>query len=148
MKFAEMTQEVQIARPTPMKDVGYTPGRRKANQIFKMACNNLSEMGRIDAKKLDVDIGLVYSLGPKFPEYRLISPETNEIIIQLMQHLDQRIKKRSTLLDDFSARRKYIRLKRITSKFIRTIRRLIIEYEFVVKQRISIECNWCARSRT
>lgn len=109
MKFAEMTQEVQIARPTPMKsDIGFTPGRRKANQIFKMAVNNLEEMGRADAKKLDVDIGLVYSLGPKFPDYRLVSPETDEIIIQLMQHLDQRIQKRATLLDDFNARRKFV----------------------------------------
>lgn len=107
MKFAEMTQEVQVARPTPMKaDIGYTPGRRKANQIFKMAVHNLEERGRPEARKLDVDIGLVYSLGPKFPEYRLISPETDEIIIQLMQHLDQRIRKRATLLDDFNARGK------------------------------------------
>ena len=108
MKFAEMTQEVQVARPTPMKsDIGYTPGRRKANQIFKMAVHNLEERGRPEARKLDVDIGLVYSLGPKFPEYRLISPETDEIIIQLMQHLDQRIQKRATLLDDFNARGAY-----------------------------------------
>lgn len=64
-------------------------------------------MGRIDAKKLDVDIGLVYSLGPKFPDYRLLSPETDQLIIQLMQHLDQRIQKRSTLLEDYNARRKY-----------------------------------------
>lgn len=108
MKFAEMTQEVQVARPTPMKllDNGYTPGRRKANQIFKMAVHNLEEMGRRDARKLDVDIGLVYSLGPKFPDYRLLSPETDELIVQLMQHLDQRIQKRSTLLEDYNARRK------------------------------------------
>lgn len=100
-----MTQEVQVARPTPMKtDIGYTPGRRKANQMFKMAVHNLEERGRPEAKKLDVDIGLVYSLGPKFPEYRLISPETDEIIVKLMQHLDQRIQKRTTLLEDFNAR--------------------------------------------
>lgn len=114
MKFAEMTQEVQVARPTPMKtENAFTPGRRKANQIFKMAVNNLEEMGRIDAKKLDVDIGLVYSLGPKFPDYRLLSPETDQLIVQLMQHLDQRIQKRSTLLEDYSARRKLRCLDRV-----------------------------------
>lgn len=102
-----MTQEVQIARPTPIKaDNCFTPGRRKANQIFKLAVNNLEEMGRSEAKKLDVDIGLVYSLGPKFPDYRLISPETDELVVQLMQHLDQRIQKRTTLLDDYNIRRK------------------------------------------
>lgn len=34
MKFAEMTQEVQVARPTPIKlDLGFTPGRRQANKV-------------------------------------------------------------------------------------------------------------------
>lgn len=34
MKFAEMTQEVQIAKPAPMKiDLGLTPGRRQANKV-------------------------------------------------------------------------------------------------------------------
>lgn len=108
MKFAEMTQEVQVAKPTPIKvDNGYTPGRRKANQLFKMAVNNLEEAGRTGARKLDVDIGLVYSLGPKFPDYRLNSPESNELIVQLMHHLDQRIQKRSTLLEDYGTRREY-----------------------------------------
>lgn len=32
MKFAEVTQEVQVARPTEIKfDVGLTPGRRRGN---------------------------------------------------------------------------------------------------------------------
>lgn len=108
MKFAEMTQEVQVARPTPMKlDNGFTPGRRKANQLFKMAVHNLEETGRPEARKLDVDIGLVYSLGPQFPDYRLNSPETDELIVKLMQHLDQRIQKRAILLEDYNARREY-----------------------------------------
>ena len=35
MKFAEMSQEVQVAIPTPYKklDLGLTPGRRRANQV-------------------------------------------------------------------------------------------------------------------
>lgn len=103
-----MTQEVQIARPTPIKlDNVYTPGRRKANQLFKMAIHNLEENGKVEAKKLDVDIGLVYSLGPNFPDYSLNSPESDELIAQLMQHLKQRIQKRSTLLEDYGIRRKF-----------------------------------------
>lgn len=106
MKFAEMTQDVQIARPTPMKqDVGLTPGRRKANQLFRIAVNNLEEMGVTEAKRLPVDISMVYSLGPSFPDHRLNSPESDQIIGQLMQHLEQRIAKRKGLLDDFDARR-------------------------------------------
>lgn len=107
MKFAEMTQEVQVARPTPMKlDYGMTPGRRKANQIFKMAVNNMVENGQVEAKKLDVDLGLVYSLGPQFPDFNVNPDEAAELIAQLIQHLDQRIKKRYTLVDDYKNRRK------------------------------------------
>lgn len=103
-----MTQEVQIPRPTPVKvDMGLTPGRRKANQLFRIAVNNLEERGQHEARRLDVDIGLVYSLGPSFPDFRLDSPEADQVIIQLMHHLEQRIQKRKILLDDFDARRTF-----------------------------------------
>lgn len=130
MKFAEMTQEVQVAKPTPIKvDNGYTPGRRKANQLFKMAVHNLEEAGRTGARKLDVDIGLVYSLGPKFPDYRLNSPESNELIVQLMHHLDQRIQKRSTLLEDYGTRREY--------SF----------YRFLESSTLTVPCYVCQQKR-
>nr|XP_036670532.1 kinesin-like protein KIF23 [Drosophila suzukii] len=98
MKFAEMTQEVQIARATPMKqDLGLTPGRRKANKLFKIAVNNLNELGIPEAKDLEVDVGLVYSLGPDFPAYDMDSPETEIKIRELMHYLEQRIEKRKKL---------------------------------------------------
>ena len=35
MKFAEMTQEVQVSRPTTAKlDIGFQPGRRHANKVI------------------------------------------------------------------------------------------------------------------
>uniref|UniRef100_A0A336KG56 Kinesin-like protein n=1 Tax=Culicoides sonorensis TaxID=179676 RepID=A0A336KG56_CULSO len=113
MKFAEMTQEVQIARPTPMKsalDIGLTPGRRKANQIFKAAVNNLDENGKPEARQFEVDLGLVYSLGPSFPNYSLDSPENERVILDLMKFLENRIEKRRILLDDFNARQDKFRL--------------------------------------
>ncbi|KAH8294000.1 hypothetical protein KR054_007236 [Drosophila jambulina] len=98
MKFAEMTQEVQIARATPMKtDLGLTPGRRKANKLFKIAVNNLNELGIPEAKDLEVDVGLVYSLGPDFPAYQMDSPEAEVKIQELMHYLEQRIEKRKKL---------------------------------------------------
>ncbi len=36
MKFAELTQEVEIERPQTVRfDLGMTPGRRRGNQIFR-----------------------------------------------------------------------------------------------------------------
>lgn len=47
MKFAEMSQEVQIARPTPVRlDFGFTPGRRKANQVY-LAHHNWSNISLV-----------------------------------------------------------------------------------------------------
>ncbi|XP_017135388.1 kinesin-like protein KIF23 [Drosophila miranda] len=98
MKFAEMTQEVQIARATLIKtDLGLTPGRRKANKLFKIAVNNLNELGMSEAKDLEVDVGLVYSLGPDFPFCQVDSPEAAAKIQELMHYLEQRIEKRKRL---------------------------------------------------
>lgn len=35
MRFAEMTQEVEVARPIDRPICGFTPGRRYRNQAFK-----------------------------------------------------------------------------------------------------------------
>lgn len=110
MKFAEMTQEVQIARQTPMKppsDVGFTPGRRKANQIFKMAIHNMEENGNSDARSIDIDLSLVYKL-PAFPEFQLNQSNMDEVVQQLKACLDDRIRCRHRLLADFDARREDI----------------------------------------
>lgn len=62
-----------------------------------MAANNLNDLGHTEAKKLDVDLDLVYSLGPAFPEYKLDSEEAGAAMQQLMQYLLQRIEKRKIL---------------------------------------------------
>lgn len=107
MKFAEMTQEVQIARPTPMKvhnDIGLTPGRRKANQIFKLAVNNMEDRGRPEARDLEIDLGLVYKL-KNFPEIDINVDNLDEMVHELMACLEDRIRARQRLLTDFEARR-------------------------------------------
>lgn len=110
MKFAEMTQDVQIARPTPVKvDVGLTPGRRKANQLFKMAMTDI-EKRHHEIGKMDVDLGLVYSLGPAFPEMKLHGPEAQELLQELVKLLEMRIVKRKSLCVDYDARQDRFRM--------------------------------------
>ncbi|XP_034950215.1 kinesin-like protein KIF23 [Chelonus insularis] len=101
MKFAEMSQEVQIARPTANKlDIGFTPGRRQANKIFKEARSRLEKEGRTEAADLEIDLGLVYSLGGPFPEFDMTNPHDDKIITTLMQFLEQRINNRNLLRSD------------------------------------------------
>lgn len=109
MKFAEITQEVQIARQTPMRsvmDIGLTPGRRKANQLYRQAILNFDEAGRPEAREMEVDLGLVYKL-PSFPDFHLRSDNSQEVIRELMQCLEDRIRCRQRLLEDFDVRREF-----------------------------------------
>ncbi|XP_011349301.1 kinesin-like protein KIF23 isoform X2 [Ooceraea biroi] len=100
MKFAEMTQEVQVARPNAAKlDLGFTPGRRHANKIFKEARSKL-EKERPEAADLDLDLGLVYSLGGPFPQLENISPDDDQVMQSLIQFLKQRINKRNIFRAD------------------------------------------------
>lgn len=97
MRFAEMAAEVEVARPQ-INDVaaaiGLTSGRRKANKLFNAARDNLA---RPEAKNLELDLGLVYSLGPDFPSLELKSSQAAHIIKELMAHLEMRINRRETL---------------------------------------------------
>ncbi|XP_015179777.1 PREDICTED: kinesin-like protein KIF23 isoform X2 [Polistes dominula] len=110
MKFAEMTQEVQVARSVASKlDLGYTPGRRQANKIFKEARSRLEKAGNADAANIDIDIGLVYSLGGPFPDMEMTSPHSDQIITNLMRFLELRIQKRNFLRGDLQQKQNNLR---------------------------------------
>ncbi|XP_041767806.1 kinesin-like protein KIF23 [Anopheles merus] len=124
MKFAEMTQDVQIARPTPMKvDMGLTPGRRKANQLFKMAISDMAERNHphhvhtpfagateSNGDRMEFDLGLVYSLEPFVADMKLGSAESDELVRKLSEVLELRIQKRKLLREDFNARQNRLRM--------------------------------------
>lgn len=54
MRFAEMTQEVEVARPVDRPICGFTPGRRHRNQAFKEELSRKLEErgGPVDRGKL------------------------------------------------------------------------------------------------
>jgi kinesin family member 23 len=107
MKFAEITQEVQIARQTPMKssyDIGLTPGRRRANKLFRDARHNLEENGNSEARYMEVDLGLIYNL-PSFPDFQLHAKNSHEVTRELIQVLEDRIRCRQRLVEDFEVTR-------------------------------------------
>lgn len=109
MKFAEITQEVQIARQTPMKpalDNGLTPGRRKANQLFRQAIQTLQDEGRSEAGDFEIDLGLVYKL-PSFLDFQMHSGNSQEVVRELMICIEDRIRCRQRLMEDFAARREF-----------------------------------------
>ncbi|XP_045771069.1 kinesin-like protein KIF23 [Maniola jurtina] len=97
MRFAEMASEVEVTKAqinNPVSSLGLMSGRRKANRLFTAARDNIN---RPEAKDLEMDLGLVYSLGPDFPSLELKSPQASHIIKELIAHLEMRISRRETL---------------------------------------------------
>ena len=104
MQFAEMTQEVMIERAVTFKpDLGLTPGRKRANQVYKEAVRRLAEQGE-DVRDLVMDLTPVYSLGPEWPPLQVDQYDNDEVIEKLRIHLENRIKTRRTLLNDHEKR--------------------------------------------
>ncbi|XP_023936954.1 kinesin-like protein KIF23 [Bicyclus anynana] len=97
MRFAEMAAEVEVLKPqinNAASTLGLMTGRRKANRLFTTARDNIN---RPEAKDLEMDLGLVYSLGPDFPSLELNSSQASHIIKELIAHLEMRISRRETL---------------------------------------------------
>ncbi|KAL1451361.1 hypothetical protein WDU94_005746 [Cyamophila willieti] len=106
MKFAEMSQEVQINKPLPTRlDFGLTPGRRRLNEATKNMRNILNEkkletitsvaMGRLAAPL--IDSGPLYSFSP-FPRFDCLGYDSRNQ--DLLIHLQARRQKELELIAD------------------------------------------------
>lgn len=101
MKFAEVTQDVVIARPQSVRfDTGLTPGRRRANQMYKEV------LAHVEDNKDNGDAVIIakplQTMGPPFPVMELNSPEDNTTLVNLIYFLQERQRRRQTLIDDLS----------------------------------------------
>uniref|UniRef100_A0AAQ4R1N8 Kinesin-like protein n=1 Tax=Gasterosteus aculeatus aculeatus TaxID=481459 RepID=A0AAQ4R1N8_GASAC len=103
MRFAEMTQEVEVARPVDRPICGFTPGRRHRNRAFKEELTRkLDERGGpIDG---DVPFGLnqvVHSL-PPLPSSELTDPNDDITLPRLIEALQNRHRIRQMMIDKYN----------------------------------------------
>ncbi|XP_033624809.1 kinesin-like protein KIF23 isoform X1 [Asterias rubens] len=106
MRFAEVTQEVTVARPTAIKfDIGLTPGRRRANQMYK----KMIEDG--DVENLPMHTPVIINLGPAFPCLEVSDPNEDTIMQNLISFLAEREKKRHTLQEELTRKQGVFRAK-------------------------------------
>ena len=80
-------------------DNGMTPGRRRANQVYKEAVRRMEEEGQ-DTAALVMDLAPVYSLGPAWPPLEMTSADQEDIIEKLKAYLEKRLATRRALLED------------------------------------------------
>ncbi|XP_074661164.1 kinesin-like protein KIF23 [Tubulanus polymorphus] len=108
MRFAEMTQEVQVARPQNVRfDIGLTPGRRRFNDDYKNAVKRCEDEGVDPAVVLAPS--RLYDIGPPFPILELFHADDTITLTHLMQYLHVRQMRRHDLLTDFTHRQDTLR---------------------------------------
>lgn len=69
MKFAEMTQEIQVARPAQVRfDIGLTPGRRRIAKQYEKAMEQAAIGEEVDIPRI-----MLYDLGDNFPQLEVLT---------------------------------------------------------------------------
>ncbi|XP_042352799.1 kinesin-like protein KIF23 isoform X2 [Plectropomus leopardus] len=103
MRFAEMTQEVEVARPVDRPICGFTPGRRHRNQAFKdELTRKLEERGGPTERDLPSVINhLVHSL-PPLPSSELTDPHDDITLPRLIEALQNRHRIRQMMIDEYN----------------------------------------------
>ncbi|KAE8296240.1 Kinesin-like protein KIF23 Kinesin-like protein 5 Mitotic kinesin-like protein 1 [Larimichthys crocea] len=103
MRFAEMTQEVEVARPVDRPICGFTPGRRNRNQAFKEELSRKLEErgGPIDRDMSSVINHLVHNL-PPLPCSELTDPHDDITLPRLIEALQNRHRIRQMMIDEYT----------------------------------------------
>ncbi|XP_070828181.1 kinesin-like protein KIF23 [Chaetodon trifascialis] len=103
MRFAEMTQEVEVARPVDRPICGFTPGRRHRNQAFKDELSRKLEErgGPVDRDTPSVLSHLVLNL-PPLPSSELTDPHDDITLPRLIEALQNRHRIRQMMIDEYS----------------------------------------------
>ncbi|XP_068131166.1 kinesin-like protein KIF23 isoform X2 [Hyperolius riggenbachi] len=105
MRFAEMTQEVEVARPVDKPICGLTPGRRYRNQAFKdELTRRLEERGGAlngDPDEQAVIDVLIESL-PPIPSCELLDFNDDQTLPHLIETLEKRRRIRQMMAEEFN----------------------------------------------
>ncbi|XP_035192092.1 kinesin-like protein KIF23 isoform X8 [Oxyura jamaicensis] len=105
MRFAEMTQEVEVARPVDRPLCGLTPGRRFRNQAFREELARKLEMrgGPINGETEEQSASEIFLQNfPPLPSCELLDANDDQTLPKLIEILEKRHKLRQMLSDEFA----------------------------------------------
>ncbi|KFO81127.1 Kinesin-like KIF23 [Cuculus canorus] len=105
MRFAEMTQEVEVARPVDRPLCGLTPGRRFRNQAFREELSRKLEMrgGPINAEREEQALSEMFLQNfPPLPLCELLDVNDDEALPKLIEVLGKRHKARQMLSEEIA----------------------------------------------
>ncbi|NWX22556.1 KIF23 protein, partial [Aegotheles bennettii] len=104
MRFAEMTQEVEVARPVDRPLCGLTPGRRFRNQAFREELSRKLEMrgGPVNGETEERFVSETFLQNfPPLPSCELLDVNDDQALPKLIEILEQRQKLRQMLSEEF-----------------------------------------------
>ncbi|NWW35621.1 KIF23 protein, partial [Panurus biarmicus] len=105
MRFAEMTQEVEVARPMDRPLCGLTPGRRLRNQAFREELSRKLELrgGPVAAGPEEQSAAEQFFQSlPPLPSCELLDINDDQTLPKLIEALEQRHKMRQMLAEEFA----------------------------------------------
>uniref|UniRef100_A0A3Q3QCI0 Kinesin-like protein n=1 Tax=Monopterus albus TaxID=43700 RepID=A0A3Q3QCI0_MONAL len=91
MRFAEMTQEVEVARPADRPICGFTPGRRYRNPAFREELSHVSSF-----------INHVVHTLPPLPSSELTDPHDDITLPRLIEALQNRHRVRQMMIEEYN----------------------------------------------
>ncbi|XP_040198157.1 kinesin-like protein KIF23 isoform X11 [Rana temporaria] len=104
MRFAEMTQEVEIARPVDKPICGLTPGRRYRNQAFKDELSRRLEDrgGPVNGVDEQAVIEMLIQSFPPIPSCELLDVNDDMTLPQIIEALEKRRRIRQMMAEEFN----------------------------------------------
>ncbi|XP_037767243.1 kinesin-like protein KIF23 isoform X3 [Chelonia mydas] len=105
MRFAEMTQEVEVARPVDKPLCGLTPGRRFRNQAFKDELSRRLEIrgGPIGGETEEKSVTeMLLQNFPPLPSCELLDVNDDQTLPRLIEVLEKRHRMRQMLSEEFT----------------------------------------------
>ncbi|XP_016338751.1 kinesin-like protein KIF23 isoform X2 [Sinocyclocheilus anshuiensis] len=109
MRFAEMTQEVEVARPIDRPICGFAAGRRQRNQAFKEELTRrLEERGGPVDESPTVLNQLLQSF-PPLPPCEISGPNDDVTLPRLIEALEKRHKIRHMMIEEYNKTAKMLK---------------------------------------
>ncbi|XP_034161324.1 kinesin-like protein KIF23 isoform X4 [Pangasianodon hypophthalmus] len=104
MRFAEMTQEVEVARPVDRPMCGFAAGRRQRNQAFKEELSRRLEErgGPVDGEPPSKALSHLLQNLPPLPPCEITDPTDDHTLPRLIEALEKRHKIRQMMTEEYN----------------------------------------------
>ncbi|XP_056622945.1 kinesin-like protein KIF23 isoform X1 [Triplophysa dalaica] len=103
MRFAEMTQEVEVARPVDRPICGFAAGRRQRNQAFKEELTRrLEDRGGPVNGEIPTILSQLLQSFPSLPASEIAGPNDDVTLPRLIEALEKRHKIRQMMVEEYN----------------------------------------------